>query len=728
MLHGNLGRFQTRNSGALIRRIRKILKVVTKFTTPVADTTVNPNGRGGRASRVNASRLLQNTFSNRHFAMTSRRIHSTVIAAMALIFVATATVAQDLPVDPSNKTFRELISQEEFIDAGVAVQAGVDLVTAIDGIRPEEDIRPPVLRDADEQAFALPDIAAGEDHTNPLERVPAQYPYGFTGPTGVQPTERQTSSHFVPVEDRWRLGSPDADRYGKGHPLMDDYPGVKGAWYDPYNENVLKGDYPIYGQHTFLKLTGRSQTLYEPRQLPTPTTPFEATRNPGSAEFFGDPDSVLTVQNTSLTTELFHGNSSFKPVDWRFRSTLIYNMNNLNADELAVINPDVRAGHSRFRQDFVPEEYFGEIKLADTSPYYDFASIRAGSQFFTSDFRGFIFSDTNRGVRLFGSRLSNRDQYNVMWLDQTEKDSNSLLNRIDKDRHQNTWIANYYRNDFLYPGNNLNFSFHANHDKPSTEFDRNNFLVRPDPVGVFAEHDVRSYYLGTATNGHVERYNLSTAFYYVFGRDDLNPLAGRRVDISAYMAAIELSYDRDWVRFRTSYFYNSGDSNANDGKATGFDAIFPNPNFAGTEFSYWGRQGIRLFGVELTNRLSLNPSLKSSKFQGQQNFVNPGLHLYNLGLDADLTPRLRSINNANLLWFDETSPLETYLFTGNVRNFIGTDLSTGLEYRPLLNNNIIFLSGLSTLISGEGFQDLFQTLQGKTRNHVAGFVEMVLEF
>lgn len=651
-------------------------------------------------------------------------------AISALLMIAsTASAQSQLEInDGASEPISSLMAEEDAIDAGFAVDAGVSLATLIDDVRPVEDIRPPVLRSADEGANALPGIAPGEDHTNPLDRVPRQYPYGFTGPTGVQPTERQTSSHFIPVEDRWRLGLPDADRYGKGHPVMDDYPGVKGAWWDPYNQNVLKGDFPIYGQHTFLKLTARSQTLLEARQLPTPTTPFESTRNPGEAEFFGNPNSVLTVQNTSLTTELFHGNSSFKPVDWRVRSTFIYNMNNLNANELAVVNPDVRAGHSRFRQDFTPEEYFLEAKLADTSPYYDFASVRVGSQFFTSDFRGFIFSDTNRGVRLFGSRLSNRDQYNVMWLDQTEKDTNSTLNRLEKDRHQNTWIANYYRNDFLYPGNNLNFSFHANRDKPSTEFDLNNFLVRPDPVGVFAEHDVRSYYFGTATNGHIERFNLSSAFYYVLGRDDLNPIAGRRVDISAYMAAAELSYDRDWVRFRTSYFYNSGDSNANDGKATGFDAIFPNPNFAGTEFSYWGRQGIRLFGVELTNRLSLNPSLKSSKFQGQQNFVNPGLHLYNLGLDADLTPRLRSINNANFLWFDQTSPLETYLFTGKVRNFIGTDLSTGVEYRPLLNNNIVFQGGLATLITGAGFQDLFRGLQGRSNNPVAGFVDMVLEY
>ncbi len=93
-------------------------------------------------------------------------------------------------------------------------------------------------------------------------------------------------------------------------------------------------------------------------------------------------------------------------------------------------------------------------------------------------------------------------------------------------------------------------------------------------MGVFQPHDVRSYYFGTASNGHIERINVSSAFYYVFGRDDLNPIAGREVNISAYLAALELSYDRDWVRFRTSYFFNSGDSDPNDDRATGFDAIF----------------------------------------------------------------------------------------------------------------------------------------------------------
>lgn len=595
------------------------------------------------------------------------------------------------------------------------------------GVLPQPEIRPPVLRDPSEPAAELPPVGPLRDDTVDLFVQPRGVPLGFTGPSSVLPSERQTSQHFVPIEDRWRMGFPEWDRYGKGHPILDDYPYVQGAWYDPYNQNVLKGDYPLIGQHTFLKIMARSQSLFEPRELPTPTTPFEATRNPGQAEFFGDPDQFIFAQNDSLALELFHGDAAFKPFDWRFRVNLIYNMNYLDVDELGIVSPDVRAGTTRFRQDFALEEYFGEFKLADTSPYYDFVSVRAGSQPFVSDFRGFIFADINRGVRLFGTRAGNRDQYNVAWFDQLEKETNSLLNRSTS-RGQTVVVANYYRQDFLYPGFNTSLSFHYNHDRPDIEFDENNFLVRPDPVGIFQPHDIKAYYLGWTSNGHIERINVSHALYYVTGTDDLNPLAGRPQDINAWLGALELSYDRDWVRFRTSYMYSSGDGSINDTKAEGFDSILANPNFAGGEFSFWNRQNPRLFGVELTNRLNLTPSLRSSKFQGQSNFVNPGLHLFNLGLDADITPRLKSINNGNFLWFEQTEVLETYLFVNEVRNFIGVDLSSGLEYRPLLNNNILILGGASVLLAGNGYEDLFQTLGGVTRDPYAAFTEIIFEF
>jgi len=585
-----------------------------------------------------------------------------------------------------------------------------------------KSIAPPEL-----DGLSLPAPMSFPPETSPYQLTTFQAPLGFTGSSSVVPTESQNTSHFIPLEDRWRIGSPTWDRYGKGHPVGDDYPFVRGAWYDPYNQNVLKGDFPIAGQDTFLKLQIKQINLFEYRQTPIPTTPFEATQNPFQNEFFGNPNQFLFAQYNSVGFDLFKGDAAFKPADWRLRMNAIFNQNYLHVEELAVVSPDVRDGKNRHRTDWALEEWFYETKIADMSANYDFLSVRAGSQPFTSDFRGFIFSDINRGVRVFGNRLSNQDQYNVVWFDQTEKDTNSLLNTFD-DRHQNTLIANYYRQDFIFPGYNTELSFHYNRDKASTKFDDNRFLVRPDPVGVFAPHQVDAYYLGWAGNGHVNRYNVSHAMYYVTGVDELNPIAGSRQDINAFMGALELSYDRDWARFRCSYFYASGDSDPNDSRATGFDAIFDNPNFAGGEFSYWNRQQIKLFGVNLVNRQSIVPNLRSSKFQGQTNFVNPGIQLVNAGFDADLTTKLKLITNANYLWFNQTASLETLVFQSPIRDQIGLDLSGGFEYRPLLNNNVIFVGGLSGLIVGNGFRDLYQPLEGSVSNLAAGFFEASFEY
>ena len=598
---------------------------------------------------------------------------------------------------------------------------------------PQEDlsylgsIEPKSLQPLGAPTNALPEPQVPGPSTSPFFRSWFFPPTGFTGGTSVEPTERQNTDHFIPIEDRWRIGTPTWDRYGKGHPPVDDYPFVQGAWWDPYNQNVLKGDYPIAGQDVFMRLGFRTTNLVEYRQTPIPTTPTEATQNPGEFEFFGNPNQFLFAQYNSASIDLFKGDSVFRPIDWRFKVNLIFNQNYLKVYELGVVSPDVTDGTNRHRTFWSLEEWFYESKIADTSPNYDFVSVRAGSQFFSSDFRGFIFADTNRAVRLFGNRLSNQDQYNVIWFDQTEKDTNSFLNTFD-DRHQNTLIANYYRNDFVFPGYNTQVSFHYNRDQASTKFDDNGFLVRPDPVGVYAPHQVDAYYLGWSGNGHINRYNVSHAAYYVTGRDELNPLAGLPQDIHAFMGALELSYDRDWARFRCSYFYASGDADPNDSQANGFDAIFDNPNFAGGEFSYWNRQQIKLFGVNLVQRQSLIPNLRSSKFQGQTNFVNPGIQLVNFGFDADLTTKFKWINNANYLWFNQTESLEVYTFQEKVRNEIGLDLSSGVEYRPLLNNNILIVGGISGLLVGNGFRDLYQPLYGSVPDLAAGFFEATFEY
>lgn len=552
-------------------------------------------------------------------------------------------------------------------------------------------------------------------------------PHGFSGPSGILPRENQSDPHFEPIEDRWRLAAPAWDRYGKGHPAQSDYPFVPGDKWNPYRQNVLKGDYPIIGQNTFLTLTGESRMLLESRQVPTPTTPFESTVNPSQEEFFGDPNQYFYNHNFIASVDLVHGLAAFKQPDWRIRVSTFFNINYLDTNELGIVNPDIREGSTRFRQDFALEEWFAESKIVDLSPNYDTLSIRAGSQLFVSDFRGFIFSDINRAVRLFGTGRSNLDQFNLVWFDQTAKDVNSELNQFE-DRGQNTVVANYYRQDFIWPGFTMQLSFHSNHDQASLEYDENDFLVRPDAAGVAQPHRIESYYLGMATNGHIGRLNINQAFYWVTGDDTLNPLAGRPIEIDAMMGAFELSYDRDWMRFRTSYFYASGDPDINDNKGEGFDAIFDNPNFAGGEFSYWQRQAVRLLGVNLVNRASLLPDMRSSKVAGQTNFVNPGLQLVNFGVDADLTPKTKLIGNANFMWFEQTEILETFVFQSGIHNYIGADLSLGIEHRPHLNNNIVFVGGVSGLVPGRGFKDLYNPLVGGTGNLFASFLEAILVY
>ncbi|MGH7197450.1 MAG: hypothetical protein ACREH5_01755, partial [Candidatus Omnitrophota bacterium] len=346
----------------------------------------------------------------------------------------------------------------------------------------------------------------------------------------------------------------------------------------------------------------------------------------------------------------------------------VLNMNYLKAQERGVVAIDVREGSNRFQLDFALQEALLEFHLANLSAHYDFISLRGGIQPFTSDFRGFLFSDTNLSGRLFGSFDNNRKQWNLILFDMLEKSTNSELNTFAR-REQEVLIANLYWQDFLgLLGWTNQFSVHWNHDQASRHFDINGFLMRPDPAGAATPHEIDAVYLGWTSDGHLGRVNLSHAFYFVLGEDDLNPMAGQRTSLRGHLFAVEASYDRDWYRFKGSFLYASGDSNPRDGTATGFDTIFDFPKFAGGENSFFHRQAIRLNGVNLTQRNSFFPNLRSSKIEGQANFVNPGLLLFNLGSDLEILPQLRAAVNVNYLRFVESAPLEVFLNQANIRH------------------------------------------------------------
>ncbi|MEP7271385.1 MAG: hypothetical protein ABI882_07755 [Acidobacteriota bacterium] len=615
-----------------------------------------------------------------------------LLIAFLLVFCISATAAVGQSTPPGNPT-------EKPVD-----KAGQD---------PPQNQSPGQKQD---KAAAASQAEKKEEKKSSPPQLPDENPIGAAGRSPVKHSEIEDAD-FKVINDRWRTGFPEDPRY------------LEGSIANPYRQNVLKGDYPVLGQHTFINITLATETTFVMRRLPVPQD--VSSVKPGSLEFFGRGRQELVNQNFTFGIDLFHGSTSFKPVDWRFKVTGITNINYLRARENGIVNIDVRRGTDRTDDFSTFEDAFFEVRLGDTpklfpflrgkgsiagrSPYFDTTSLRVGLQPFTSDFRGFIFSDSNLGARLFGNFASNRWQFNVAYFDLLEKDSNSELNVINfrrlRFRDQKVYIANLYRQDTFVKGYTTQFSLHYNDDRPSRQFDVNGFLVRPAKIGTIREHGVKAGYLGWAGDGHFGRINVTHAFYQVFGRDDFNQIAGRPTHINAQMAAGELSIDYDWLRYRVGVFYTSGDANPGDGQARGFDAILDSTSFAGGKFSFWNSQGVRLTQTAsaLVESRSLIPSLRSSKIQGQANFVNPGLTLYNAGIDADLTPKLRGFLNYNYLRFNRTEPIETLLFQPGIRHEIGHDLGLGFIYRPSLSENVILAGGVAGLKPGNGFTDIYSS-------------------
>jgi hypothetical protein len=553
------------------------------------------------------------------------------------------------------------------------------------------------------------------------------------GPLGIAPEQvPPDSANFAKEPDRWDVPMPVWDRYGKGG----EFPYTKPHWYDPFNRNRLKGDQPIFGQTWFFNFTGTSITGLDVRRLPVPSG--VSAEQADSSDFFGRGEQGSASQSFRLSFDLFEGDTSFRPIDFRIRFTPEFNLNFLQTRERGLVNIDVRDGINRFDTHVGLQEGFVEAKIHDLGPNFDFVSIRAGIQQFVSDFRGFIFAEEQPGIRLFGNLRSNRINYNLAYFYFLEKNTNSGLNTFDP-RHQQVYIGNVYIQDSFFKGYTTEFSFHYNRDDPTIHFDDNGFLVRPAPVGLVVndgilQHGIRAYYLGWASNGHIKRLNVSHAFYQALGHDTLNPIAGRRVDINGRMAALELSVDKDWVRLRSSFFWASGDSadrsnalglSGRGGTAHGFDTIVDETQFAGGAFSFFDQQGIRLTstGIALTNPGSLLVSLRSNKEEGQANFVNPGVYIFNLGADFNVTPKLKAFVNANYLQFDRTEPLQILLFQNRIRHSIGTDTGLGLQYRPPLTENIVITAGVSDLAPGAGFQDIYNK-----RVLISGFSTIKLTF
>ena len=546
------------------------------------------------------------------------------------------------------------------------------------------------------QLFTLP---GRRGTAAPEGRAGAVTPRGPRLKNPASPIPKPSLSDFqqsVPTPDRWGI----VDELGYSESL-----------WDPYNRNPLKADRPV-GNEWFYNVAIISDSILELRDVPTPVG-SSSTLNPGEIDVFGGQAQTLAVQNVAVEFVYYKGDTVFRPPDHEFRLTAALNVNHAILEEIQGVNADPRDGETRTDSQLGIQAAFYDKHLRNVSDRYDFDSLRVGIQPFNNDFRGFLFQDNQFGVRLFGIRDNNKWQYNLAWFRRIEKDTNSGLNDLGKGlRNDDVFVANLYRQDFPVLGfiSQASILYNRNTEGDEFHYNENEFIERPASLGFEAPRNYDVLYLGYSGDGHFGRINVTTSNYFALGSESRGVFVTDPVDINAFFHASEISMDFDWFRPRVSFIYASGDSDPFDDVATGFDAVFENPIFAGTDTSYWNRQAVPLIGggrVTISGRNSLLNSLRSSKEEGQSNFTNPGLVLLGVGADMDLMPSLRLSVSVNSLYFDKTQVLEAARNQPDIDKDIGLDASVSLTYRPLTSQNIVLRGSYATLLPSAGFDDLF---------------------
>ena len=486
-----------------------------------------------------------------------------------------------------------------------------------------------------------------------------------------RPGEDERRDVEVPC-DPTRLPTPDADRLPEPASAADRWRTVEALGYannplDPYSgNNFLKGDRPSFGADGFVSLGAVSGSLLEFRRPPS-VTPADA------------PSQVFMSESASFDAVLYRGDTVFRPPDWQVRFSPVFNYSRTQTDGGG-------SGHPTFST----QALFLEKHLRDVSTHYDFDSVRVGIQPITSDPRGFLLLDQPAGVRLFGTRSSNRYQYSLGWFRPLAKNAARLNDIGTSPPDDNLLAANLYVQDFVAQGFTLGLALIHDRNRVSDKL-------------------ANITYVGVNGDGHVGRMNFTGAAYYAYGKA---PSAALSDDTRArsYFAASELSVDFDWVRTRLSALYASGDSNLHDGKAAGFAGLNSTPIFAGADSSFFLHQRLPLTAsFDLKQRDRLFTDLRGTDGSADASFVGPGLGLLGVGLDFDLSQTLRLSLDANHVGFDETAALSALMARTELPRDVGWDLSVNLFYRPFATQNVIVRFAGAMLEPSDGYRALYGT-------------------
>lgn len=469
---------------------------------------------------------------------------------------------------------------------------------------------------------------------------------------------------IIPDPDRWRRLEPQGLGLAPRSPL-----------YDPYSPNILKGDYPLFGDKIFFAGTATVDFFTDVKR----NLDYFQNNRIRNVPFY---DHNWFNQITSvLAVEIFHGDTVFAPKDWSIKVSGVgrWRCGDLNATDFGC------------GDDYRLLETFGEVKLFEIGNTFDPTSVRAGLQAFNSDFFGFIYNDTQPGFRLFSEINRNQFKVNLAFFERLNQEKLSALKEF-KLRDMRMGIVSFQWDDFIFPGFNILPNVVWSNDRAP---------------GVVAGGTVDAFYIGFTTNGHIGRVNVNSAFYYVTGTTAKNTPNQKTQPIEAEFVFAQVAYPIAYWNPRFAIGWASGDPNKRDKFAQGFDSAFDNVNFGGGQFSYLFGEKIQLGATTVLRGNSIFPSLRGANATSQ--YVNPGVLAMNAGVDVAITPKLTGEANYDYVRFDNTATLvaNTKFKGRDVSKEIGHEFNAGLTWKPLLNEQLILFGGGAVFLPEGAVKDLF---------------------
>ena len=398
------------------------------------------------------------------------------------------------------------------------------------------------------------------------------------------------------------------------------------------NQNKLKGDYPVFGKRTFFNFTGVSDTLLEGRNLPV------AERRQHRAAAAASSSSAAAAstcrsRRSRTSFDLFRGDTVFRPD--RLARPLRAGLQRATSSTCRSTTASTPTCAARTRASITTSacRSSSSRRSSSTSAITTTSCRSAPASRSSRRTSAASWRCSKRPASACSARCeSSRIEYNAAVFDMLEKDTNSGFNEMNR-RHQQIYIANVYVQDFLTPG------YTAVVQLPRQRRSRRAALRHervPGAAGADRRHrhqrGRRPYYLGEV--GQRPPRPLEREPRVLPGARPREQQPDRRAAAS--------TSTRRWARW-SCRSTRTGCGSRGPRSSPRATAIRPTTrgtastrsstsrSFAGGPFSLWNRQGLRLAqtGTGLKSPVSLLPTLRTNKDEGQPNFVNPGIFILN---------------------------------------------------------------------------------------------------